>query len=339
MELRELGEFGLIQRLTRMLAEAGVATSPKGASFPLVIGIGDDAAAWRIAAWRMNDAIELSTTDTVVDGVHFTRETTPWHDLGWKVMVANLSDIAAMGGVPLYALVTLGLPEDTPVADIELLYQGMIECCREYGAAIAGGDVVRSPVAFVSVTLNGVHHGQPMLRSAAKVGDLLAVTGFLGSSRGGLELLIRHPTVDSEAAIYLCQAHRRPRPRVAEGRILSEAGVLAGMDISDGLLDDLGKMMVASGMAAQVDSWRVPVHPLLLRAFPDRALRMALAGGEEYELLYAAPAPVMEMTIARIPGAAVIGRVVAGAPGQVGVLDHDGRHLPGLDAGWDHFRS
>ncbi|MFH1140310.1 MAG: thiamine-phosphate kinase, partial [Chloroflexota bacterium] len=291
------------------------------------------------AAWRTKDAIELSTTDTVVEGVHFTQETIPWQDLGWKVMAANISDIAAMGGVPLYALVTLGLPESTPVSAIESLYQGMIEACRQYGAAIAGGDVVRSPVAFVSVTLNGVHPGRPMMRSAAKAGDLVAVTGFMGSSRGGLEILTRHPTVDSEAAKYLCQAHRRPRPRVAEGRILSKAGVLAGMDISDGLLDDLGKMMVASGMAAQVDSWRVPVHPLLLRAFPDRALRMALAGGEEYELLYASPASVMEMTIARVPGAAVIGRVVAGAPGQVSVLDQSGRHLPVQEAGWDHFRS
>ncbi len=334
MELRELGEFGLIQRLTRMVAEGGVGASPEGASFPLVIGIGDDA-----AAWHSKEAIELTTTDTVVDGVHFTRDTMPWQDLGWKVMAANLSDIAAMGGIPLYALVTLGLPEDTAVANIELLYQGMIECCRAYGAAIAGGDVVRSPAAFVSVTMNGVHHGRPMLRSAARPGDLLAVTGFLGSSRGGLEILTRHPTVDSEAANYLCQAHRRPRPRVAEGRILSKAGVLAGMDISDGLLDDLGKMMAASSMAAQVDSWRVPTHPLLLRAFPDHALLMALAGGEDYELLYAAPAPVVEITIARVPGAAVIGRVVAGAPGQVSVLDQSGRHVPGLEAGWDHFRS
>ena len=334
MELREIGEFGLIQRLTRMVAEAGVATSPKGAGFPLVIGIGDDA-----AAWRTKDAIELSTTDTVVEGVHFTRATTPWQDLGWKVMAANLSDIAAMGGVPLYALVTLGLPADTPVQDIELLYQGIIECCQEYSAAIVGGDVVRSPVAFISVTLNGVHQGQPMLRSAARPGDLLAVTGFLGSSRGGLEVLTRHTTVDSEAAEYLCQAHRRPRPRLAEGRILSEAGVLAGMDISDGLVDDLGKMMLASGVAAQVDSWRVPVNPSLLRTFPDRALRMALAGGEEYELLYAASPPVMEMTLARVPGAAVIGRVLARAPGQVMVLDQAGHPLQGLEAGWDHFRT
>ena len=339
MELRDIGELGLIERLTRLVTQAGVAVSPPGAGFPLLTGIGDDA-----AAWRTRDAIELSTTDTVVEGVHFTRDTTPWLDLGWKVMAANLSDIAAMGGIPLYALVTLGLPEDTPVPAIEELYQGMIEICQEYDAAIAGGDVVRSPVTFVSVALNGIHHGKPMLRSAARPDDLLATTGFLGSSRGGLELMTRHPSIDTEEAVhpeaaeYLRQVHHRPRPRVSEGHILVDSGVIAAMDISDGLMEDLGKMMTASGLAAQVDSWRVPLHPLLTRAFPDRALHLALAGGEEYELLFAAPAPVMEQALARISDATVIGRVVAGTPGEIRVQDQDGKELQVPEPGWDHFR-
>ena len=335
----EIGEFGLIERLTRLVTQAGVAASPPDAGFPLLTGIGDDA-----AAWRTRDAIELSTTDTVVEGVHFTRDTTPWLDLGWKVMAANLSDIAAMGGTPLYALVTLGLPENTPVPAIEELYQGMIEICKEYGAAIAGGDVVRSPVTFVSLTLNGIHLGRPMLRSAARPDDLLAVTGFLGSSRGGLELMTRNSAIDAEEAVdpeaaeYLRQAHRRPRPRVDEGRILVDSGVMAAMDISDGLMDDLGKMMAASGQAAQVDSWRFPLHPLLRRAFPDRALHLALAGGEDYELLFAAPTPIMEQALARIPDSTVIGRVVAGSPGQVRVQDKEGNQLQVPEPGWDHFR-
>lgn len=334
MELRNLGEFGLIQRLTRMVSEAGVAASPPGSGFPLLIGIGDDA-----AAWRTKDGVELCTTDTVVEGVHFNRDTTPWQDLGWKVMAANISDIAAMGGAPLYALVTLGLPDDTLVSAIDALYEGIIECCREYGAAIAGGDVVRSAVAFVSVTLHGVQPGPPMLRSAARPGDLVGVTGFLGSSRGGLELLTRHLRAEAEATDYLCGAHRRPQPRIAEGRILSKEGVLAAMDISDGLVEDLGKMLLASGAAAQVDSWRVPVHPLLEQAFPGGALRLALTGGEDYELLYTAPAPIMERTLAKISHAAVIGRVVEGAPGKVAVLDREGGQLQGLEPGWDHFRA
>ena len=333
MELRELGEFGLIDLLTRLVTQEGVATSPRDASFPLILSVGDDT-----AAWRTQDAVELSTTDTVVEGVHFTRDTTPWQDLGWKVMAANLSDIAAMGGTPYYALVTLGLPESTLVADIEALYHGMIEICQEYQTAIVGGDIVRSPVMFVSVTLNGVHDGKPMLRSAANPGELLAVTGPLGSARGGLELLTHQRHADAEAAEYLCQAHRRPQPRLREGRILVEEGVLAAMDISDGLVDDLVKMMAASGLGARLDSWHIPVHSFLQQVFAERAVHMALAGGEEYELLYAAPPPVMERTLARIPNATAIGRVVAGPPGEVRVQDQEGNQLKELESGWDHFR-
>ncbi|MEE8443654.1 MAG: thiamine-phosphate kinase [Dehalococcoidia bacterium] len=334
MELHDLGEFGLIERLTRMVTRAGVAASKPNAAFPLVIGIGDDT-----AAWRTQDAVELSTTDTMVEGVHFTRDTTPWQDLGWKVMAANISDIAAMGGTPLYALVTLGLSGNTLVSAIEEMYQGMIEICQEHGAAIAGGDVVRSPVVFVSVTLNGVHHGEPMRRSAARPGDLLAVTGSMGSARGGLELMTRELSVGGQPAEYLCQAHRRPRPRVLEGQILVEEGILAAMDISDGLVDDLGKMMAASGQAAELDSWHIPIHPLLRQAFPDRAFQLALAGGEEYELLYAAPADVMKRTLARIPDTTVIGRVIASPSGRVRVLDKEGNELQDLEPGWDHLRS
>ena len=333
MELRDLGELGLIEHLTRMVTQAGVASSPAERGFPLMIGIGDDA-----AAWRTDGAIELSTTDTMVEGAHFTQDTTPWQDLGWKVMAANLSDIAAMGGIPLYALVTLGLPEDSLVAGVAALYKGMIESCREYRFAIAGGDVVKSPVMFVSVTLSGVHHGTPMVRSTARPGDLLATTGPLGSSRAGLAMMTQDLSIDKEAAEYLRQAHRRPRPRLHEGQTLVEEGVLAAMDISDGLVEDLSKMTAASGLAAQVDSWRVPVHPLLRRAFPDRALHLALAGGEEYELLYASPAPVMERTLVRISGATIIGRMVAGSPGQVRIQDDQGKEVQDLEPGWDHFR-
>ena len=334
MELRDIGEFGLIERVTRMVINAGVGASPPGSGFPLVTGIGDDAAAWRTV-----DAVGLSTTDTMVEGVHFTRETMSWQDLGWKAMVANYSDIAAMGGTPLYALITLGLPEDTQVSAVDDMYSGMIEACLEYEGAIVGGDVVRSPVTFVSISVSGIHRVEPMLRSAAKPDDLLAVTGFLGSSRAGLEVLTQNLSVDEEAAKFLIKAHQRPRPMVGEGRILMGGGVLAAIDISDGLLDDLGKMMAASGVAAVVDSWQVPVHPLLQRAFPDRAIQLALAGGEDYELLYAAPAQLMEKAVARFPETAVIGRVVAGSPGEVRVQDQNGNEVRSLQPGWDHFRA
>ncbi len=334
MKVKDIGEFGLIDRLTGLLAQSSGVAPPTDAGFPLVIGIGDDA-----AAWHTRDSTELSTTDTAVEGIHFTRHTTPWEDLGWKVMVANLSDIAAMGGTPLYALVTLGLPEDTFVADMEALYTGIAQACEEHGSAVAGGDIVKSPTFFVSITLNGFHQGTPMTRSAAQLDDLLAVTGPLGSSRGGLDLMTQDLSLDEAAADYLRRAHRRPWPRLREGRILVAEGVVAAMDISDGLVDDLGKMMASTGLSADLEASRVPVHPMLHKAFPDGAVSMALAGGEDYELLFAAPEPVMARALARLTTATVVGRVIAGGPGQVNVLDRDGKAIQDPSFGWDHFRS
>lgn len=334
MKLRDLGEFGLIQRLTAIADRFGVARTPENAAFPLLLPIGDDT-----AAWRTSGATELATTDTVVEGVHFTRETIPWEDLGWKVFAANISDIASMGGTPLYALVTLGLPADTSVEDMEALYLGMAQACKEYHTAIVGGDVVSSPTTFVTIALNGYMDGAPLLRSTARSGDTVAVTGFLGSARGGLEMMLHGESVDTEAADYLRRAHRRPAPRVAAGHVLSREGVLVAMDISDGLVADLSKMMTASGLAARVDTWRVPIHPLLASAFPSRALRLALAGGEDYELLFTAPEAVMELVLAQLPDAVAIGSVVEGTAGHVTVRDENGTELQDMEPGWDHFKS
>ena len=210
MDLRKIGEFGLIRRLEAMAKQEGVAASGDQA-FTLVAGIGDDAAAWRIETAGL---IELSTTDTMVEEVHFTRSTTPWQDVGWKAMASNLSDVAAMGGSPTYALITLGLPGNVLVEDVDAAFQGVVRACKTYGAVIAGGDVVSSPFFFITIALNGRISGQPMLRSAAVPGDVIGVTGPLGLSRGGLELMMRHSSVDSDAARQLVQAHRRPIPRL-----------------------------------------------------------------------------------------------------------------------------
>ena len=334
MNLSDIGEFDLIERLDTLLKKAGVAATQQGSDSTLLIGIGDDA-----AVWRTNDGVvQLSTTDTMVDGVHFTHQTTPWRDLGWKAMVSNLSDIAAMGGMPTFALVTLGLRKNLPVSDIEEAYQGIIEACRQYDTVVAGGDLVESPSIFITISMQGLHSGTPLKRSAACSGDLLAVTGALGASLGGLELMHDQIDVPSGAGDSLRRAHRRPVPRLAEGLILTKEGILAAMDISDGLVDDLRKMMTASGTAADLDTWLVPVDPSLQRAFPGRSAQMALTGGEDYHLLYSAPQSVMERTLARIPDAVIIGRVLTGPPGQVTVRDQEGNQLPGMSRGWDHFR-
>ena len=334
MDIRELGEFGLIRRLIQRVREGRGEIDNAPSTTRLLVDVGDDTAAWQIG-----DTVELFTTDTMVEGVHFTPQTTPWKDLGWKAMASNVSDIAAMGGVPLYALITLGLPTDTPVSDMDDLYEGMLEMGREYGVDILGGDVVRSPVAFISIALTGTNDGELLLRSSARPGNQLAVTGWLGSSAGGLELMRREGIVASpEDAAFLREAHHRPRPRIAEGRILGGEGVKAAMDVSDGLLDDLGKMCEASGVAAKVRHDSVPAHQALKNTFPQDYLELALGGGEDYQLLFAAPPSVMERVMPLLPTpATVIGEITEGAPGKVSLLDSQGRETTPPKGGWDHF--
>ena len=337
-----MGEFGVIDLLTRMVVQQrGGPNHGADLSFKLTVDNGDDT-----AAWQTGKATELFTTDTVVEGVHFTRETTPWRDLGWKCISSNVSDIAAMGGLPMYALVTLGLPPETEVSELEQLYEGMMEISNEHGVAIVGGDMVRSPVVFITIGLTGIHAGQPMLRSTARPGDQVAVTGYLGSSGGGLRLMLGagHDSnlsdqVSEEAAEYLRVCHRRPRPAVAEGRILSASGVVTAMDVSDGLADDLSKLCRSSGLSARIHAGQVPVHPLLKQAYPDDYLDLALGGGEDYLLLFTAPAEVMALVMPQLSqGAAVVGELLPGEPGRVSVLDVDGSERPASGAGWDHFR-
>jgi thiamine-monophosphate kinase len=335
MQIKDLGEFGVIDLLNKaVVRERSGPDNGAPFAFRLLVDTGDDT-----AAWRTGKATELFTTDTVVEGVHFTRATTPWRDLGWKSIASNVSDIAAMGGLPLYALITLGLPPDTEVEDIKELYQGMLEISNKYGIAIIGGDMVRSPVVFITVSLTGVHSGQPLLRSTACPGDQVAVTGYLGASGGGLKLLLEEAPVSSEAASYLILGHRRPQPGVAEGRALVEAGVRTAMDVSDGLLDDLSKLCVASGVAARLFTQQVPIPPRLKEAFPDQYLDLALNGGEDYVLLFTATKERMAEVMPSLPaGAAVIGEITAGIPGQVTLVDSSGAETVAGRGGWDHFR-
>ena len=334
MLIKELGEFGLIERLNSLVV--GQRSGPdNGApfSFRLMVDTGDDTAAWKTGV-----ATELLTTDTVVEGVHFTRSTTPWRDLGWKSLAANISDIAAMGGLPLYALVTLGLSPEAKVEEVDELYGGLLEIGNHYGVAIVGGDVVSSPVAFVTVSLTGLHPGQPMLRSSARIGDQVAVTGYLGGSGGGLRLMLEQLEASGEAAEYLKQCHRRPQPAIAEGRALAEAGVAAAMDVSDGLAGDLAKLCRSSGVSARLYADRIPVHPLLRQTFPDGYLDLALNGGEDYLLLFTASAETVGKVMPGLPdGASVVGEIVAGDAGRVTIVDPSGVERVVSTAGWDHF--
>lgn len=343
MRVQELGEFGVIDLLNAMVVQQRAGPN-NGApySIRLLVDTGDDT-----AAWQTGPTTELFTTDTVVEGVHFTRATTPWRDLGWKSIAANISDIAAMGGLPTYALITLGLPADTEVEDIQELYLGMLEISNKYGVAIVGGDMVRSPVVFITVALTGVHPGRPMLRSTARAGDRVALTGPVGGSGGGLRLMLEQGqfsdpeaigAVSLEAAEYLRRCHRRPEPAVAAGRTLAEAGVMAAMDVSDGLADDLSKLCRASGVAARLYADRIPVPPQLKEAFPEDYLELALKGGEDYLLLFTAAPELMRRVMSNLPGgAATVGEITPGDPGRVVIVDSSGAEVVAGRGGWDHF--
>lgn len=336
MRVSDLGEFGVIE----LLKEMATVQRPKPGHGPLhdsrlLVDIGDDA-----AAWRSGGGTELYTTDTMVEGVHFARQTLSWYDLGWKVIAVNASDIAAMGGLPAYAFVTLGLPLETEVESVKGLYTGMIELAGQQGIAIVGGDVVRSPVLLVTVGLTGVTERECMLRSTAQVGDKVAVTGYVGSSAGGLRILQGETWEGGDAPEYLRAAHRRPEPLVKEGQTLSRAGVQTAIDISDGLVDDLSKLCRASGVAAELDAGKIPIHPTLKQVFPDEHLESALNGGEDYQLLFTAPEALMEKVLAELPApAAAIGEIVEGEAGRVTVVDSKtGDELSVPQKGWDHFR-
>lgn len=335
--LADLGETALLERIAARIRDAGADRMPGGR---IAVGIGDDAAAWRA------DGLQVVTSDAMVEGEHFRASTSSWADVGWKAWVSNVSDVAAMGAEPVAGLVALGLPPSFPLCALDALYDGMLEACAAYGTALAGGDIVSSPTAFVSVTMTGACDGAPLMRSAARAGDALGVTGPLGASRGGLLLLERGAEPDSEARRSLLQAHRRPSARVDAGLALRRLGVRCAMDVSDGLAADVRKLARASGLAARVETARVPVADALAKEYgndaleeerPGDALRLAVEGGEDYELLFAAPPAVADAAVAALPGSALIGALEEGAPGAAAFLDAQGQPTAWRAAGWERF--
>ena len=336
MKVSELGEAGLINLI------AGIVNSTQDKTVPswqqLVLGIGDDA-----AAWYGDSSLQLATVDALRQGVHFTMETMDWPDLGWKSLAVNLSDIAAMGGLPRYALVSLALPGETELENVRELYRGVVELARRFGVAVIGGDTDRSPLIDISITVIGSTRGrdQPVLtRSAAKVGDKVAVTGYMGGAAGGLEMLTKHLQFDSKTADYLRQAFRRPYPRVEVGQILVDKGVRAAIDISDGLIADLHHLCHKSCVGARIEIERVPIMSAVKVNFGARALELALSGGEDYELLFTAGSEIIEQVKASAScPITVIGEIIADGENMVSLIDGHGRPVRITSTGWEHFKT
>jgi thiamine-monophosphate kinase len=329
MKVSELGEYGLIELIAEIVGQS------EGQS--VLIGIGDDAACWRTEASK-----QLATSDSLIQDVHFTLGTTTWRELGWKALAVNLSDIAAMGGCPQYVLVSLGLPGDTEVASVAELYGGMAELARLFDVSIVGGDSVESPVVILNLAVLGkAQKNQTVLtRSAAAPGDRIAVTGYLGASAAGLAMLGRSLDFyekDEKAASMLREAQLKPYPRVTEGQVLASHGVRAAIDLSDGLVSDLGKLCKASGVGARLFAAQIPLHPMVRSASGDDSINLALSGGEDYELLFTAQVEVIDKIRGALPcPVTVIGEIVA-EPKMVKVIDKHGNEITLEKEGWEHF--
>ncbi len=304
------GEFAAIDRLAARLPKA-----PAGE-----VWIGDDAAVVEPPTGRM-----LLAADAVVAGVHADLSLTGVDDLGWKAVVANVSDVAAMGGRPVHALVTVAGPAGT---DLDALYDGIAQAADAYGCPVVGGDLVGSPVLVVTVAITGSVPGDAVLRSGARPGDGLWVTGPLGGSAAGLRLLRARAAgglpggLPPEVAASRMADHARPRADLDGGQAARRAGASAMIDVSDGLAADLGHLADASGVGFRLDD--VPVAA-------GATEEEAVAGGEDYRLIFSAPD--QETVLTAFAGLAT--------PSRVGTCVADGaeRTLRGqrLDpAGWQH---
>ncbi len=270
--LDQLGEFGLISRLTGDL-------HPQGA---VRLGIGDDC-----AEVEVGDTSLLLTCDASLEDVHFHRDWGTPEDIGWKAAVSALSDIAAMGGRANYLLVTLALPDDLDLGWVEAAYRGIREAASFAGAQIVGGDTTGSRSGVVlDFSVVGEVVGRAVRRDGAKPGDLLAMTGGIGARGAGLHALLH----DFEAP-ELVKEYLRPFPRLVEGRWLqSQDAVHAMMDVSDGLLPDARHIARSSGVGINLHGDRLPAHAAVERFWTDLGENPAakrLRSGEEYELLIA----------------------------------------------------
>jgi thiamine-monophosphate kinase len=334
MKVSELGEFGLIGLIQARVSRD---RSPEDTAWQTVlVGPGDDA-----AAWQGNSGIQLATTDTLVQGVHFDLSIITWEDLGRKALAVNLSDIAAMGGVPQYALVSLALPGEVEVESITRFTGAMADLAAESGTAIVGGNLAASPTVVITVTVIGRSAGKTILRrSTALPGDRIAVTGYLGSSAAGLEMLKSGIAFDPATSKILRQAHLRPVSRLREGQILAEQGVRTAIDISDGLVADLDHICTQSEVSARIRTQDLPVHPAVRANFANHA-DLALFGGEDYELLFTADeAIVARVTLALDCPVTVIGDITTREKAtRVTVLDAKGNPVVYRKGGWEHFRN
>jgi thiamine-monophosphate kinase len=334
----DVGEEALIERLTARFQLDKLTQC-------VVVGVGDDAAVLELQDSR-GDLIVL-TTDMLSEQVDFLLDRITPYQLGWKSVAVNISDVAAMGGIPTWTLVSLGLKRTTEVGFVEELFSGIVDCASKFGSAVIGGDMncVEDGDVLSIFQMGRVERQNLTLRSNAKVGDKILVTGWLGNSRAGLHVLVKLGLEEATRRYgVLVQSHLMPVPRVAEARAAVQTGcVHAMMDLSDGLGADLRKLCKASNVGARIYAERLPISSNLLAVAQDIGedlTKLAVSGGEDFELLITAGVEEVDTIIRAVEnetGTLVteIGEIV---PEGLEVV-YPGGHSEPLQDGWEHFRS
>ena len=332
MDIKEIGEFGLIERIKKMLSR------PPAEVF---VGIDDDAAAYAVSA----DTLQLITTDILVEHVHFNMEYITFSQLGWRSLAANLSDIAAMAGTPQYAVVSIAIPEKIKVESIEELYGGMQELADLFSVSVIGGDTTRSRSGLVVniAVMGSVDKQKIALRSAAMPGDAIFVTGALGGSMAGLQVLSKNKAgLKADAVI---RKHLTPMPRVKEAEFLSHhIDIHAMIDVSDGLASEVGHICKCSGVGVEIEEVLIPIDDetrVVAAKFDDDALEYALSGGEDFELVFTADEKAVNAVKVKFEEqfSIQLSKIGTVTPAERGIVlcTKQNRIKQLNESGWNHF--
>ena len=342
-----MNELDIINKMRRRVADSASSFIPHPSS--LVCGIGDDAAVIKSSAGNL-----LISTDLLVEDVDFRREYSGPDLLGHKALAVSLSDIAAMGARPRWALVSLGFPEDVWKSEtVDSFYEGFFALAGRYGVGLIGGDISRvtEKIVIDSIVLGESVSGREVFRSGARPGDQIFVTGYLGGAAAGLRLLERGARLSSgrseasheqQSIDHLLLRQLQPEPRVGWGLLIGEQQLASAMiDISDGLSSDLNHLCDESGVGALIDAARIPIDPLVTELSGRRALdplMLALHGGEDFELLFTVPPENLSKLPKRVDGVSItrIGEITAASDG---IRISEGQRTWELEpGGWQHFK-
>ena len=332
--LKAIGEFALIELIKKKFLPRSSKT---------IVGIDDDCA---VTIGR-EGFHTLYTCDSQVEGSHFITELVPPYLLGQKALAVNLSDIAAMGGIPRFALLSLVLRSDISLDWIDTFLEGFHRVAQQFGVDVVGGNLAHTQGELIlDVTLVGeVKSGRLLLRNQARVGDIIMVTGFLGDAAAGLKILLEEQKMNTVRDQYLLNRYFLPEPRIDVGKILGESGLpLALIDISDGFAQDLGHILSQSQVGAMVDPEQIPLSESLISWCSEQRchpLDFAFSGGEDYELIFSVSpleAASLQCLIQRETGVPVsmVGEIVAG---NGLTIRKNGSEVVYHTQGWNHFSS